>query len=97
MARLRLDPHAQWEIREFAAAMYNLVKPLFPEACQAFEDYQQNCMRLSKMEIDLVKRLINKDTWLDLIEDQRSEDGIAKAFGLSKRELNEFKNKLLGS
>lgn len=97
MARLRMDPHAQWEIREFASAMYNLVKPLFPEACNAFEDYQQNSMRLSKMEIDLVKRLINKDTWLDLIEDQRSEDGIARAYGLSKRELNEFKSKLLGS
>ena len=95
MARLRMDPHAQWEIQEFARAMYDLVKPLFPEACQAFEDYQQNSMRLSKMEIDLVKRLLNKTTWLDLIEDQRSEDGIAKAYGLSKRELNEFKAKLL--
>ena len=95
MARLRMDPHAQWEIQEFARAMYDLVKPLFPEACQAFEDYQQNSMRLSKMEIDLVKRLLNKTTWLDLIEDQRSEDGIAKAYGLSKRELNEFKTKLL--
>lgn len=97
MARLRMDPHAQWEIREYARAMYDLAKPLFPEACAAFEDYQQNSMRLSRMEIDLVKRLINKDTWLDLIEDQRSEDGIARAFGLSKRELNEFKSKLLGS
>lgn len=95
MARLRMDPHAQWEIREFAGAMYELAKPLFPLACQAFEDYQQNSMRLSKMEIDLVKRLINKETWLDLVEDQRSEDGIAKAYGLSKRELNEFKSKLL--
>lgn len=95
MARLRMDPHAQWEIREYARAMYDLAKPLFPEACAAFEDYQQNSMRLSKMEIDLVKRLINKDTWLDLLEDQRSEDGVAKAFGLSKRELNEFKSKLL--
>ena len=95
MARLRMDPHAQWEIQEFARAMYDLVKPLFPEACSAFEDYQQNSMRLSKMEIDLVKRLLNKTAWSDLLEDQRSEEGIAKAFGLSKRELNEFKTKLL--
>jgi thymidylate synthase (FAD) len=95
MARLRMDPHAQWEIQEFARAMYDLVKPLFPEACSAFEDYQQNSMRLSKMEIDLVKRLLNKTAWLDLLEDQRSEEGIAKSFGLSKRELNEFKAKLL--
>jgi thymidylate synthase (FAD) len=95
MARLRMDPHAQWEIREFARAMYELAKPLFPLACQAFEDYQQNSMRLSKMEIDLVKRLLSKTAWTDLLEDQRSEDGIARAYGLSKRELNEFKSKLL--
>lgn len=94
MIRLRADSHAQWEIREYANAMYELAKPLFPEVCQAFEDYQQNCMRLSRMEIDLIKRLIDKDKWNDLVLDQRSEENVAKVFGLSKRELTEFKSKL---
>ena len=94
MIRLRADHHAQWEIREYANAMYELAKPLFPEVCNAFEDYQQNCMRLSRMEIDLIKRLLSKDKWNDLVSDQRSEDNVAKVFGLSKRELTEFKGKL---
>ncbi len=94
MIRLRADHHAQWEIREYANAMYELAKPLFPEVCNAFEDYQQNSMRLSRMEIDLIKRIISKERWLELNEDQRSEDNVAKVFGLSKRELTEFKSKL---
>lgn len=94
MVRLRVDPHAQKEIRDFANAMYELAKPLFPEVCNAFEDYQQHSMRLSRMEIDLIKRIISTARWNELNKDQRSEDNVAKVFGLSKRELTEFKNKL---
>jgi thymidylate synthase (FAD) len=93
MARLRMDSHAQWEIQEFARAMYELVKPYFPLACEAFEDYNVGSVKVSKLEIDLLKRLISNDKWLDLLEDFRSEDGVAKKFDLSKRELDEFKSK----
>jgi len=93
MARLRMDSHAQWEIQEFARAMYDLARPLFPLACEAFEDYAVGSVKVSKLEVDLLKRLISNDKWLDLLEDFRSEDGIAKKFDLSKRELDEFKSK----
>lgn len=95
MARLRMDSHAQWEIQEFARAMYALVKPLFPVACEAFEDYSVNAVKVTGPEIPLLKRLINKSTWENLLEDYRSEDAIAKQFGLTARELNEFKAKWL--
>lgn len=95
MARLRMDSHAQWEIQEFAKAMYDLAKPLFPVACQAFEDYQVNAVKVSAVEIPLLARLIDKNKWLDLLEDFRSEENIATHFGLSKRELSEFKSKWL--
>lgn len=91
MARLRMDSHAQWEIQEFARAMYSLVKPLFPFACEAFEDYTINATRIAGPEISLLRRLINKEIWHDMLEDYRSEEAIAKTFGLSKRELEEFK------
>ena len=91
MARLRMDGHAQWEIQEFANAMYELVKPLFPAACEAFEDYSFNAVKLSKQDYALLKRLIDSSKWAELSEDFRSDDGIAKNFGLSKRELEEFK------
>jgi thymidylate synthase (FAD) len=92
MARLRMDSHAQWEIQEFARAMYNLARPLFPLACEAFEDYSVNSVKVSGLEVGLLKRLISNEKWLDLIEDFRSEDGIAKQYNLSKRELDEFKS-----
>jgi len=95
MARLRMDSHAQWEIQEFACAMYNLARPHFPLACEAFEDYAVDSVKVSKLEISLLKKLISKEKWVDLLEDFRSEDGIAKKFDLSKRELDEFKSKWL--
>ena len=95
MARLRMDSHAQWEIQEFARAMYSLVKPLFPVACEAFEDYSVNAVKVTGLEVPLLKRLINTSAWDDMIEDYRGEDGIAKKFGLTTREMNEFKAKWL--
>lgn len=95
MARLRMDPHAQWEIQEFARAMYSLIKPLFPVACEAFEDYSAEAVKVSKQEIVLLKRLISSTKWNDLLEDFRSDDGIAEKFGLSNRELKEFANRWL--
>lgn len=95
MARLRMDSHAQWEIQEFARAMYSLVKPLFPVACEAFEDYSVNAVKVTGPEIPLLKRLINKNVWGDMLEDYRGEKGIAEQFGLTAREMNEFKAKWL--
>ena len=95
MARLRMDPHAQWEIREFAGAMYDLVKPLFPEACQAFEDYAVNSVKLSAGEYELVKSLISKEKWAVMIEKYgNDEKALGLDAGLGVRELREFKDKL---
>lgn len=94
MARLRMDSHAQWEIQEFAKAMYALARPLFPEACQAFEDYQQNAIKLTAQEQVLLRRLLNRERWFDLEQDFRDDKGIAKEFNMSQREVAEFKQKL---
>jgi thymidylate synthase (FAD) len=95
MARLRMDTHAQWEIREFAGAMYDLVKPLFPEACSAFEDYAVNSVKLSAGEYELVKSLISTDKWKQLVEKYgNDEKALGLDAGLGVRELREFKEKL---
>ena len=95
MARLRMDPHAQWEIREFAGAMYDLVKPLFPEACSAFEDYAVNTVKFSAGEYDLLKNLISYEKWITLVEKYgRDEKALGLDAGLGVRELKEFKEKL---
>jgi len=92
MARLRMDSHAQWEIQEFARAMYDLARPLFPLACEAFEDYAVDSVRVSRQDYALLKKLINKNKWDDLVDRLRSEENVAKTYDLSKRELEDFKN-----
>ena len=52
---LRMDPHAQYEIRVFAEAMYELLKPIVPISCEAFEDYRLGAMHLTKLEIESIK------------------------------------------
>ena len=52
---LRMDPHAQKEIRDFASACYELTKPLAPYTFEAFEDFQLNAMYLTALEIDALR------------------------------------------
>ncbi len=52
---LRLDPHAQYEIRVFAEAMARMVKDAVPISFEAFEDYQLHAMKLSRLEIEVLK------------------------------------------
>lgn len=56
---LRMDGHAQQEIREFATCIgYNIVKPLFPLAWEAFEDYRLGAVHLSKLDLQVMRALI---------------------------------------
>lgn len=88
--KLRADYHAQWEIQELARAMYDLIKDKFPLSCEAYEDFIESAHTASRMEINLLKRIIDKKKWNDLLEDLRSEEIIAKKYGISKRDLKEF-------
>lgn len=95
MARLRMDPHAQWEIRKFADAMYQLAKPLFPEACQAFEDYAVNTVKFSAAEFELLKSLLTPSKYEGLLQSYgNDEKALGLDAGLGIRELKEFKAKL---
>lgn len=84
MVRLRNHPHAQFEIRELAQRMYDLVKETgrFTHTLEAFEDYIQNGVRLSAQEIDAI---IKSTTSCSLLEN---------CSNMSKREIEEFKTKL---
>ena len=82
---LRLDPHAQWEIRVYAEAMAEIVKQVVPVAWEAFEDYILHSSHLSRYETEIVKEIV-KNSSLNLEE-------IAKEKGLKGRELTEFLSK----
>lgn len=49
--KLRLDSHAQWEIRVYGEAIAEYIKQQFPIAYKAFEDYRLNSMQLSEKDI----------------------------------------------
>ncbi|HSI33593.1 MAG TPA: FAD-dependent thymidylate synthase [Tepidisphaeraceae bacterium] len=52
---LRMDSHAQQEIRDYATAMFALIQPIVPVAAEAFLDYQFESMHLTRLEIEAIK------------------------------------------
>lgn len=53
--RLRMDSHAQKEIRDCACQMFELVKPFVPISCEAFMDYRVNSLTLTGPEVRALK------------------------------------------
>lgn len=52
---LRMDPHAQQEIQDFAHAMFRLIQPIVPIACEAWRDYDFESMHLTRLEIEAIR------------------------------------------
>ena len=83
--KLRMDKeHAQMEIVAYAEAMYNLVKPLFPITCKAFEDYWLNSRTFSAIELKLLGECLMKHLDVELID----------CAEMSKNELKDFRHTL---
>lgn len=60
---LRMDPHAQKEIRDYANVIGNeIIKPLFPVTWQAFEDYRLNSLTLSGLEVEAMNTGVKPDS-----------------------------------
>jgi thymidylate synthase (FAD) len=52
---LRMDPHAQQEIRDYANAMFALVRPIVPIAAEAFLDYNFGGVHLTRLEVEAIQ------------------------------------------
>jgi thymidylate synthase (FAD) len=52
---LRMDSHAQEEIRIYADAMYALMLPIVPLTMEAFRDYELQSVRLTRLEIESLR------------------------------------------
>jgi thymidylate synthase (FAD) len=59
---LRLDPHAQWEIRQYAEVLWTLARAVAPLAAASFERHQLKGCRLSADEVDAVRRIVRGQT-----------------------------------
>jgi thymidylate synthase (FAD) len=57
---LRMDPHAQYEIRMYAKTIgEQVIAKWVPQAWEAFMDYKVNASALSKFEIEIIKAINN--------------------------------------
>jgi len=79
---LRCDPHAQWEIRVFADAMLELVKPIVPWAIEAWEDYHEHrgAMRLTRLEVEALSKSLQgtKVSKIDSDNKREQEEWVQK-------------------
>ncbi len=94
---LRMDLHAQYEIRAYANVIGDeIVSRWCPIVWEAFKDYNVNSMNLSSLEISVLKQIVSgkKDEAVKAAEEigwLKRKDGV-----LSKnRERSEFENKLI--
>lgn len=75
---LRVDDHAQYEIRVYAQAMLDVLKKWVPTTYEAFMDYRVGATEVSKKGMDVVRRML------------RGEQVDAENSGMSKREWAEL-------
>jgi len=93
--KLRVDTHAQWEIQEYGRVMAGMLKRVAPLSYEAFIDYDVCGARLSRMELDAIRRLVALEG-----DGLRAKPGAAvdgaglEALGLAKREARELIAKL---
>jgi thymidylate synthase (FAD) len=56
---LRMDAHAQQEIREYASTIgEQIIRPLFPVVWEAFQDYRMGGQFLSRLDVGVMQRLL---------------------------------------
>lgn len=93
---LRMDPHAQKEIRVFAEAMAVFVKKACPMTWEAFEEFALHASKLSRSERNLVAELLTEHKlWDELIKRrtvQLTEDGASAS--TTTREIEELRENL---
>lgn len=80
--QLRIDPHAQYEIRVYAEAMLKTVQAWVPIACEAFEDYRRGAVTFSASMMKVIGQMLNGEV-VDQIDS-----------GLTKREWSEMMHML---
>ncbi len=60
--KLRLDPHAQKEIRAYAAVMKDLASKVSPMAFDSFDRHMQGGVRFSDRELDALNKMLKGES-----------------------------------
>ena len=94
---LRVDSHAQWEIRQYAKVIAGMVKRVAPLSYEAWMDYQVMGDRFSHGELQVLRQLVECDDdgiWWPRASGVASPSGLRDIAGLSDREIHEFRAKM---
>jgi thymidylate synthase (FAD) len=93
--KLRVDSHAQWEIQEYGRVMAGMLKRVAPLSYEAWIDYDVCGDRVSRMELDALRKLVSPEGDFLRARDGVTLDAAALAEGgLAKREAAELLAKL---
>ena len=96
---LRMDTHAQWEIRTYAQTLgEQIVRPLFPLVWEAFVDYRVAGMHLTRLDRDVIFRLMQRQNGQGLMateEDFLAAQDPSWAGMTRNRERDECRQKLV--
>jgi len=82
--KLRIDAHAQYEIRVYAEAIAEIVKNIVPITWEAFTDYVIAARQFSKQEIEVL------ETQLNQLPQKPDWEKLALANGFNQLEAQEF-------
>lgn len=91
---LRIDSHAQWEIQQYGRVMAGMLKRVAPLSYEAWIDYDVCGGRLSRMELEALRKLLKPQDGGIVASGQLSEAELI-ASGLRQRELTELLEKLV--
>ena len=94
--RLRVDEHAQWEIREYGRVMAGMLERVAPLTYEAWLDYDVLGARMSAAELEVLRGLLEADPEAMTVgagNGTRTEEEL-RAAGLSPREIRELIAKL---
>lgn len=61
LLKLRLDGHAQWEIQQYAQAMFELTHKVAPLTVEAWERHRKESLTLSSYEVDMLREVLTSE------------------------------------
>jgi thymidylate synthase (FAD) len=92
---LRVDSHAQWEIQAYGRIMAGMLERVAPLSYEAWIDYDVCGTRMSHMELQALRRLVQVEHDALTSTGERLEDSALAELGLAPREKRELLAKLL--
>jgi thymidylate synthase (FAD) len=91
---LRVDAHAQYEIRAFGRVMAGMVQRVAPLSFEAWLDYDLYGDRISRGELEAMRRLVAVDGDALVGRGEHLDRAALEGLGLARREVDELQEKL---